>query len=155
MFRSEPACLTATGQRLGQLDEIQEFNPRISPKLCLSDDLLKKTAKGLGMIIYGLKNCDTCRKARKALPDAQFVDVRDEGLPDVVRDSALTHFGERLLNTRSTTWRGLTEAERAQLPEALLAAHPALMKRPLIAAGDNLILGWDAAAQKAAAAFAE
>ncbi len=33
------------------------------------------------MLIYGLKNCDTCRKAIKALPDAQLVDVRKDGVP--------------------------------------------------------------------------
>ncbi|SMX41535.1 arsenate reductase family protein [Maliponia aquimaris] len=101
------------------------------------------------MIIYGLKTCDTCRKAQKALPEAQFVDVRADGLPDSVRDAALAAFGDRLLNTRSTTWRGLPEAERAQSPEALLAAHPALMKRPLVVDGDRMVLGWDKAAQSA------
>lgn len=101
------------------------------------------------MIIYGLKTCDTCRKAQKALPGAQLVDVRAEGLPDAVRDQALATFGDRLLNTRSTTWRGLSEAERDQSPEALLAAHPALMKRPLIVTGDRMVLGWDKAAQSA------
>ena len=55
---------------------------------------------------------------------------------------ARARFGDALLNTRSTTWRGLSEAERAKLPEALLAAHPTFMKRPLIADGDTLHLGW-------------
>lgn len=101
------------------------------------------------MIIYGLKTCDTCRKAQKALPQATFVDVRADGLPDTVRDAALAQFGDRLLNTRSTTWRALSEAERAKSPEALLAEHPALMKRPLVVAGDRMVLGWDKAAQAA------
>lgn len=101
------------------------------------------------MIIYGLKTCDTCRKAQKALPEATFADVRADGLPDDVRDAALRTFGAALLNTRSTTWRGLSEAERAQSPEALLAAHPALMKRPLVVDGDRMVLGWDKAAQAA------
>ena len=47
------------------------------------------------MIIYGLKTCDTCRKARKALPAATFVDVREEGLPGEVLDRALALFGEK------------------------------------------------------------
>ena len=33
------------------------------------------------VVVYGLKNCDTCRKAIKALPDAQLVDVRKDGVP--------------------------------------------------------------------------
>lgn len=101
------------------------------------------------MIVYGLKTCDTCRKALKALPEAEFVDVRAEGLPDAVRDAALAEFGEKLLNTRSTTWRGLSPEDRAAPPEALLAAHPALMKRPLIVADGRMILGWDKTAQAA------
>jgi len=47
-----------------------------------------------------------------------------------------------LLNTRSTTWRGLDEAERAKDPLSLLAAHPTLMKRPLIDRNGELFLGW-------------
>lgn len=94
------------------------------------------------MELYGLKTCDTCRKALKALENAEFVDVRTQGVPDVVMQSALARFGPALLNTRSTTWRGLTEVERQAAPEALLADHPTLMKRPLIADGDTLYLGW-------------
>lgn len=95
------------------------------------------------MFLYGLPNCDTCRKARKVLPQAAFVDVRDEGVPEDVLQVALARFGDRLLNTRSTTWRGLSEAQRAEAPLALLKAHPALMKRPLIVDGDKMYLGWD------------
>tara|TARA_R100000935_G_scaffold12601_2_gene25034 strand:- start:4619 stop:4939 length:321 start_codon:yes stop_codon:yes gene_type:complete len=95
------------------------------------------------MLIYGLKNCDTCRKAIKALPDAQLVDVRQDGVPAEVLARALARFGAALVNTRSTTWRGLDDAERASDPLELLAAHPALMKRPLIAAGEDLFLGWN------------
>ncbi|WP_370046607.1 MULTISPECIES: ArsC/Spx/MgsR family protein [Salipiger] len=99
------------------------------------------------MRIYGLKNCDTCRKAMKALPQAEPVDVRADGVPDEVMAEAHSRFGDKLLNTRSTTWRGLSEDERATPPLALLAAHPALMKRPLIVDGDQMYLGWDKATQ--------
>jgi len=94
------------------------------------------------MIIYGLKNCDTCRKAIKALPDAELRDVRVDGVPKGVISSALAQFGDALLNTRSTTWRGLDEVARQQEPLVLLEAHPALMKRPLIAVDKTLFLGW-------------
>jgi len=95
------------------------------------------------MLIYGLKNCDTCRKAIKALPDAQLVDVRQDGVPTDVLARAHARFGAALMNTRSTTWRGLDDAERASDPLELLVAHPALMKRPLIAVGEHLFLGWN------------
>ena len=101
------------------------------------------------MEIYGLKTCDTCRKAIKALPQARFVDVRNDGVPDPVMTRARAAFGDAILNTRSTTWRGLSEAERSAAPEALLAAHPALMKRPLIVNGDAIHLGWTGDVQAA------
>lgn len=94
------------------------------------------------MKLYGLKTCDTCRKALKALDDAEFVDVRADGVPADVLEQALERFGEKLLNTRSTTWRGLDETERAKPVLALLTEHPTLMKRPLIARGDQIWLGW-------------
>lgn len=94
------------------------------------------------MILYGLKTCDTCRKARKALPDAGFADVRTDGVPDDVLTAASAQFGAALVNTRSTTWRDLDAAARALPAMALIKAHPTVMKRPLIVAGDRMWLGW-------------
>ena len=101
------------------------------------------------MEIYGLKNCDTCRKALKALPEAALVDVRADGISAVTLEAAFEKFGDALVNTRSTTWRGLSEAERSGAPLDLLAKHPSLMKRPLILAGDQMYLGWGADTQSA------
>ncbi|MCZ4256806.1 arsenate reductase [Sulfitobacter sp. G21635-S1] len=95
------------------------------------------------MRIYGLKNCDTCRKALKSLPAAELVDVRADGLPDAVLDAALEQFQAALVNTRSATWRGLDEAARGMAARDLIKAYPAVMKRPLIAAGNALFLGWN------------
>ena len=95
------------------------------------------------MHLFGLKNCDTCRKALKALPQAELVDVRKDGVPQDVMQAAFEQFGMALVNTRSTTWRGLSEAERDAPPLELLAAHPSLMKRPLIAVDKSLFLGWN------------
>ena len=101
------------------------------------------------MIVYGLKNCDTCRKALKSLTDAQLRDVRADGVPADVLKSAYDSFGAALVNTRSTTWRGLSEAERAGDPLALLTTHPTLMKRPLIEDHGTLYLGWTREVQAA------
>lgn len=101
------------------------------------------------MVLYGLKNCDTCRKALKLLPEAQFQDVRADGVPGDVLKSAYKVFGAQLLNTRSTTWRGLSDAERALDPLDLLAAHPTVMKRPLIDHDGQLYLGWNSDVQAA------
>jgi len=94
------------------------------------------------MIIYGLKNCDTCRKAAKALPGATFQDVREAAVPGATMTAALAAFGGALVNTRSTTWRNLPDSERGDAPLDLMARHPALMKRPLIDADGTLYLGW-------------
>lgn len=99
------------------------------------------------MQIYGLKNCDTCRKALKALPNAELVDVRAIGVPDAVLAQALEVFGDKLVNTRSTTWRQLDDAARAQAPLDLIKATPSVMKRPLIAVGNQLFLGWNSAVE--------
>lgn len=102
------------------------------------------------MRIYGLKTCDTCRKALKSLPEAEFADVRKDGVPETLLETAFDQFGEKLINMRSTTWRGLSESERDLPPLALLRAHPALMKRPLIVApGGALYLGWTEATRAA------
>lgn len=95
------------------------------------------------MEILGLKTCDTCRKARKALPDSTFRDVRAAPLSAAEIAEALAAFGDKLVNRASTTWRGLSEEERARSPEALLVEHPTLMKRPLIRLEDGTVyLGW-------------
>lgn len=104
------------------------------------------------MQLYGLKTCDSCRKAVKALPDVTFIDVRSDGVPDKVLAAALERFGSALVNTRSTTWRGLSEAERSAAPIALLKEHPTLMKRPLILDGETMYLGWTKEVQTAVGA---
>ena len=103
------------------------------------------------MNFYGLKTCDTCRKAQKELRAAGIVfdvtDVRADG----VSAEKLKHWvskidWQKLLNTRSTTWRGLSDADKADITEAkavaLMAAHPTLIKRPVIEHGDDLFVGW-------------
>jgi len=45
------------------------------------------------MIVYGLKTCDTCRKALKLLGDVEFRDVRSDGVPRDVLNSAHAQFG--------------------------------------------------------------
>lgn len=101
------------------------------------------------LTIYGLKTCDTCRKALKALPEAAFRDIRAEPLSVQELQEFLTAFGDALINRTSTTWRGLDTDSRTLPPETLLQQHPALMKRPVTRAGDKLYLGWKAETQSA------
>jgi arsenate reductase-like glutaredoxin family protein len=101
------------------------------------------------MIVYGIKTCDTCRKALKSLPGARLHDLRSEGVPEEVAQAALAAFGAALVNRKSATWRALGEADRARDPLSLIAAHPAVMKRPLIDSGGTLYLGWGREVQDA------
>ena len=99
-----------------------------------------------GVTLFGIATCDTCRKARRALEEAgqgvTFRDVRAEPLSAAEISRLEAQFGDRIVNRASTTWRNLTEAERARPTAELLGGHPTLMKRPVIARGDELFLGW-------------
>ncbi|MEX0914651.1 MAG: Spx/MgsR family RNA polymerase-binding regulatory protein [Wenzhouxiangellaceae bacterium] len=90
--------------------------------------------------VYGIKSCDTCRKARKWLEaqgiDAQWTDLREQPPARATLEQWLSAVGaEALVNRRSATWRGLDEQQRPALdsPElsATLLEHPTLIKRPL------------------------
>ncbi|MDJ0631235.1 MAG: ArsC/Spx/MgsR family protein [Rhodobacter sp.] len=98
------------------------------------------------MRFYGLKTCDTCRKAEKSLREKglalDVVDVRADGVPRALLARFHAAFGEELLNRKSKTWRELGAAERDGDPVDLLAAHPTLMKRPVIERDGALYLGW-------------
>lgn len=104
------------------------------------------------MQFIGLKTCDTCRKALKELRAAGFEpqvrDVRADGLPADVIDRVLARFGDAAINRASTTWRGLSEDERARPAAELLAAHPTLLKRPVIF-GETDTIGWKDAGRTA------
>lgn len=102
--------------------------------------------------LFGLKNCDKCRKALKLAKeqgiDCSFHDLRDDGLSREKLDSWVGELGwEALLNRQSTTWRGLDEAERAGLnaekARDLMLRHPTLVKRPVIEFSGGLSVGFD------------
>ncbi|MEL6415750.1 MAG: ArsC/Spx/MgsR family protein [Pseudomonadota bacterium] len=101
----------------------------------------------MALTLYGLKNCDTCKKAMKALDAAgqayAFVDIRaDADLAALVPSWLESAGSELLINRRSTTWRNLSEAERETAPDALLIAIPTLVKRPVITDGTEVYVGW-------------
>jgi Spx/MgsR family transcriptional regulator len=90
--------------------------------------------------LYGLKNCDSCRKAQAWLQSHDvsyaFHDIREEGPSESALKRWLTsEHAAKLLNRRSTTWKNLTESEKQSaldnLP-ALLLNHPTLIKRPVL-----------------------
>lgn len=92
-------------------------------------------------ILYGIKQCDTCRKALKWFSEQgiehKFHDLRVDGLDASLLDQWLeTVDVNDLVNRRSTTWRGLSDAEKsASSVEArhdLLLQQPTLIKRPVL-----------------------
>lgn len=104
-------------------------------------------------VMYGIKNCDTVKKARRWI-DAQqiayrFHDYRADGLDAALLDTFIAELGwEALLNTRGTTWRKLDDARRESIQNAPAAAAlmlemPAIIKRPLLCApGKPMLLGF-------------
>lgn len=109
--------------------------------------------------VYGLKNCDTCRKAERELSEAgksvTFVDIRAEADLDAKVPQWMSRIrAEDLVNKRSAAWRGLTTSEQAHASspsdaEALLIAHPTLIKRPVIEADGKAYIGWDSSVKHA------
>ncbi|MBL7719706.1 MAG: ArsC family reductase [Flavipsychrobacter sp.] len=104
--------------------------------------------------IYGIKNCDTMQKAMKWLEANgvayQFHDYRESGIDRKTITNWLKHLPvEKVINTRSTTFRELPPEEREAISgkEAaikLIMASPTVVKRPLWDfGGDSFFLGWD------------
>jgi arsenate reductase (glutaredoxin) len=102
--------------------------------------------------IYGIKNCDTMRKARAWLEahgvEYSFHDYKARGIGrDVLTAWAGAVGWEALLNRSGMTFRKLPEADKADLDEnsavALMQAHPSAIKRPVLEMGGRLTLGFN------------
>jgi len=101
--------------------------------------------------VYGLKNCDTCRAARKWLTgkgvEHEVFDLREIPLDGAtIRHWIAKTDLDTLLNKRSTTWRKLDDVDKKALDEAsavtLMLAHPALIKRPVFCREDVISVGF-------------
>ncbi len=108
--------------------------------------------------IYGIKNCDTCRKALKWLKaegiEHNFHDFRTDGLdPNDLAGWVSATGWETLLNRRGTTWRKLPGADKENVETgkavALMQANPTLIKRPVFDLGRDIVVGFKDAEQKA------
>ncbi|RZL59519.1 MAG: ArsC family reductase [Sphingomonas sp.] len=109
----------------------------------------------MGMIVYGIRNCDTVKKARGWLDGAgiayDFHDYKTQGVDRARLAGWVERLGwEVLLNRAGTTFRKLPEADRADLDAAravaLMVAQPSMIKRPVVEAGDALLVGFKPAA---------
>lgn len=101
--------------------------------------------------MYGIKNCDTIKKARNWLEAHgvayAFHDYKAEGIDAATLARWSAELGwDKLLNRAGTTFRKLPEADREGLDEAraiaLMVAQPSMIKRPLLDLGDRRLLGF-------------
>jgi Spx/MgsR family transcriptional regulator len=105
----------------------------------------------LSITIYGIKNCDTMKKARAWLDkhgiEYNFHDYKTAGIDKdrLVRWSKVVGW-ETLLNRAGTTFRKLPDSDKADLTEkkamALMLAQPSMIKRPVLENGGELLVGF-------------
>ena len=105
------------------------------------------------LVLYGIPNCDTVRRARQELTAAglehRFHDFRKDGMDEALLDRWLEGIGwDALLNRRGTTWRKLPAETRngvdAARARALMLEQPTLIRRPVIEVAGEILVGWDA-----------
>jgi arsenate reductase len=107
------------------------------------------------IILYGIPNCDTVKKARAWLGGQgvsyQFHDFKKQGVPpDQLARWTEAAGWEKVLNRKGTTWRKLDAAAQAGVQDspsaqALMLANPSVIKRPVVDWGKGITVGFDAA----------
>ena len=106
------------------------------------------------MKVYGIRNCDTMKKAFAWLEsrgiEYEFHDYKKAGVPPGKLKEWSKRVGwEKLANTRGPTWRNIPDAQKVGLNEAralaLLERNPSAIKRPVLEAGSRLVIGFDPA----------
>jgi arsenate reductase len=104
------------------------------------------------LTVYGIKNCDTVKKARRWLDahdvDYTFHDFRVDGLSTKIVHEWIKNIGwETLVNRRSTTWRNLDDDTKDKLSVdnvvALLVTNPTLIKRPVLQTRSTVFIGFE------------
>ena len=106
------------------------------------------------MKMYGIPNCNTIKKAKNALTakgiDFEFHNYKKDGMDKQTLQNWVKQVGwEVLLNRRGTTFRQLSDTDKANIDEskaiALMLAHPSMIKRPVLDTGEKIIVGFDEA----------
>lgn len=104
--------------------------------------------------VYGIKNCDTMKKAfawldRRKIAYA-FHDYKKFGADEDVLKRAIDAYGwESVLNRKGTTWRGLPDKVKESMTDKrafqFAVENPSVIKRPLVVCGKDILLGFDEA----------
>lgn len=106
----------------------------------------------MALVLYGIPNCDTVRKARRVLDAGgvayRFHDHRADGVAEADLRRWCKAFGwQKVLNKASTTFRALPPEETAALDEPraieLMREHPSLIKRPILEGDGTALIGFD------------
>jgi arsenate reductase (glutaredoxin) len=105
------------------------------------------------IVVYGISNCDTVKKARAWLTDQgvtyRFHDFKKDGVPGEQLDAWVQQLGwEKLVNRKGTTWRKLDAGTQAGVVDAssatqLMRAQPSVIKRPVVEWGRSATVGFD------------
>lgn len=105
----------------------------------------------MALIVYGIPNCDTVKKARAWLlargRDHVFHDYKKAGVPETRLRAWVADLGwETLVNRSGTTFRNLPDAAKADLDSekaiALMIANPSVIRRPVIEGTTSLLVGF-------------
>ena len=99
------------------------------------------------LTIYGIRNCDTVKKAikflsSKSLPH-EFIDFRENSISEDLYETMVQGVGlEFLINKRSTSYRSLTDIEKQNIGYELVSKYPTLIKRPVLIQNGNVMVGF-------------
>ena len=105
------------------------------------------------LVLFGIRSCDSCRKARNWLSQKglayRYHDLRADGLPPKALTAWVERAGwEAVLNKRSLTWRKIPDVDRHIEDNAgaiaLMLDYPTLVKRPVLCHGRGILIGFDA-----------
>jgi arsenate reductase len=98
--------------------------------------------------MYGIKNCDTIKKAQKFLEeqgvDFEFIDLRQTPINEQTLQSFVDAVGwDKLVNKRSTTYRNFSDDEKQNITLELTLKNPTLIKRPVLVTENDVSVGFD------------
>lgn len=98
--------------------------------------------------MYGIKNCDTIKKAQKFLDshgvEFEFIDFRQSPINESTLQGFIDVLGwDKLVNKRSTTYRNFTDDEKLNITLALTLKNPTLIKRPILVIGNEIRVGFN------------
>jgi Spx/MgsR family transcriptional regulator len=115
---------------------------------CNSDE---KMTNESALTVFGIRSCDTCRRAQKYLTDHniefRFHDLRVDGLDIQTLERWSDRIGwEKLLNRQSLTWRKIPEIDKAQITRSralgMMIDQPTLIKRPVLESKEFIAVGF-------------